>query len=113
MSELPKQSYLAAVAGQFAQEIQNLLTDEEYYKKSSQSYRRCAWIIRGMSISLFSFGTVAPFISQIKTDLFGVNALAIGYLSLALAAALLIIDRLSLFTENHITAKTLRSLSTY
>lgn len=106
MSELPKQSYLAAVTRQFTQEIENLCANEKYYNKSSESYRRCAWIIRGLSILFFSFGTVAPFISQIKNEFFGVNALAIGYLSLALAAALLIIDRLSLFTENHITAKT-------
>lgn len=106
MLEPIKRSYLGAVVGQFDQEIRNLDVDVGYYNGRARRSKQSAWCVRVPAIVCFVIGTLAPFINQIRPDFLGFDTLAVGYLSLALAAALLIIDRISLLTESHIGART-------
>lgn len=93
-----------AVEKLFDLEIENLEESLRYYQARKNRYWVRALTIRILSVALFSMGTIAPLIFQIGVkELYSLDILPLGYLCLGASAVVLTIDRISLFTEHHVS----------
>ncbi len=97
-------NFVVSITNLFDKVILSLKTDIKYYEQQATKFKYASGIVVALAILAFIVGTLAPVLNGVGIDKISkYDMLSVGYLALAIAAALLVVDRYALLTENNVS----------